>query len=159
MPSSLPQANAQRPLLERSAIRFETLPLPATLPINEVKMSRTTLVIQHQPAKPDTFMVSRIAPDYKASDPVKLPSPYSFKVEGRPDSDLMQELRWYLEDFLSYPFPPETDHADRVLRALKAWGERAFEALFSNLSGGALFHAATAEDYSQLTIQIASDDP
>lgn len=123
------------------------------------KMPRTTLVIQHQPARADTFMVSRVTPDYKASDPVRVSSPYSAKVEGRPDSNLMEELRWYLEDFLSYPFSPETDHADRVLKALKTWGEKAFETLFSNLSSGTLFHAATAEDYSQLAIQIASDDP
>jgi hypothetical protein len=71
----------------------------------------------------------------------------------------MAELQWYLEHFLEYPFPPETDHAERILAALRAWGETAFETLFSNLSGGALFLAATTADYRRLTLQIASDDP
>ncbi len=123
-------------------------------------MARATLVLQHQPGSADAFMVVRTGDDYKpAGEPAKVPSPYKFPVEGRPDSNLMAELRWYLETFLDYPFPPETDHADRVLRALRSWGEQAFAALFSNLSGGALFHAATAEDYSNLTLQVASDDP
>ena len=51
-------------------------------------------------------------------------------MEGRPNSDLMRELRWYLEEFLDYPFPPETDRAERVLDALRRWGEQAFDALF-----------------------------
>ncbi len=38
----------------------------------------------------------------------------------------MRELRWYLEHFLDYPFPPETTHAEHVLDALKAWGAQAF---------------------------------
>ncbi len=83
-----------------------------------------------------------------------------FPIAGRPNGTcLMEELRWYLEDFLKYPFDPWTDRADQVLRGLKAWGEQTFEALFGNLSGGALFHAATAEAYASLTLQIASDSP
>ena len=38
----------------------------------------------------------------------------------------MRELRWYLEQFLDYPFRPETDHAGHVLDALRAWGTQAF---------------------------------
>ncbi len=79
-------------------------------------------------------------------------------MEGRPNSNLMEELRWYLEKFLEYPFPPETDHAERIQAALKNWGEEAFKVLFGNLSGGSLFQAATASDYKGLTLQIASDD-
>jgi hypothetical protein len=40
--------------------------------------------------------------------PVPVPSPYEFPVEGQPHSNLMRELRWYLEHFLDYPFDPET---------------------------------------------------
>ena len=65
----------------------------------------------------------------------------------------------YLEKFLDYSFPPETEHADRILHSLKLWGEQAFESLFGNLRGGSLFQAATAADYRALTLQIASDDP
>jgi Tfp pilus assembly protein PilF len=114
----------------------------------------TNLVIQQESGA--EFQVTRTAP-FKTSKPVKVPSPYTWPVEGRPNSNLMVELQWYLERFLEYPFPPETEHAGRILDALKSWGEQAFEALFGNLSGGSLFQAATAADYSRLNLQIASN--
>jgi hypothetical protein len=121
----------------------------------------TNLVIQQ--ASPHggpvtQFQVARTEP-FKTSKPVEIPSPYKWPVEGRPNSNLMAELQWYLERFLGYPFPPETDHAERILAALRAWGENAFAALFGNLSGGALFQATNTADYRRLTLQIASDDP
>src|SRR5712692_9483109 len=116
----------------------------------------TNLVIQ-QVSGDGEFQVTRTK-DFKTSKPVKVPSPYTWAVEGRPNSNLMVELQWYLEGFLEYPFPPETEHAARILEALKSWGEKAFEALFGNLSGGSLFQAATVADYRGLTLQIASDD-
>src|SRR5215831_13231033 len=95
----------------------------------------TNLVIQ-QVSEGLEFQVTRSEP-FKTSKAVRVPSPYEWSVEGRPNSNLMQELQWYLEAFLSYPFPPETEHAERILVALKSWGETAFEALFGSLSGGA----------------------
>ena len=47
-------------------------------------------------------------------------------------------------DFSRLPFPPETEHAERVLR---------------DRSAGRMFDAATADDYSELHLQISSDDP
>src|ERR1035441_8854973 len=116
----------------------------------------TNLVIQQVPGEAE-FQVTRTHP-FKTSKPVTIPSPYTYPVEGRPNSNLMVELQWYLEKFLEYPFPPETDHADRIIEALKSWGEEAFTALFGNLSGGPLFQAATVADYKSLTLQIATDD-
>ncbi len=121
----------------------------------------TNLVIQQvsTPGAPVAqFQVTRTDP-FKTSNPVEIPSPYKWPVEGRPNSNLMAELQWYLERFLGYPFPPETDHAERILAALRGWGEKAFDALFGNLSGGGLFQATTTADYRRLTLQIASDDP
>ena len=114
------------------------------------------LVIQ-QVSGAGEFQVTRTEP-FKTSKPVTVPSPYTWPVEGRPTSNLMAELQWYLEQFLEYPFPPETEHAERILNSLKRWGEEAFEALFGNLSGGSLFQAATIADYKGLALQIASDD-
>ena len=70
----------------------------------------------------------------------------------------MRELRWYLEDFLDYPFPPETDHAERVQRALRGWGKEAFESLLGGRASARMFDAAVQDDYAQLQLQIASDD-
>jgi tetratricopeptide (TPR) repeat protein len=117
------------------------------------------LVIQHVAnSDPAAFQVVRLD-DAKTAGPICLPAPFGFPVEGRPGSHLMRELRWYLEDFLDYPFPPETDRAERVQRALQQWGEQAFLALFGSRAAGRMFDAATSADYAQLHLQISSDEP
>ena len=123
-------------------------------------MAQTTLVIRHlEDTDPPRFEVERLSADPKRTKPTTVPSPAGFPVEGRPDSDLLQELRWYLEDFLTYPFPPETEHAERVLATLRKWGEEAFDALFEGRKAGHWFEAATGDNYSDLTLRIQSDDP
>ena len=82
---------------------------------------------------------------------VLVPSPYELPVKGQPHSNLMRELRWYLEHFLDYPFAPETAHAERVLAALKAWGIEAFTGLFARSERNPLFGTET--------VRIASDTP
>src|SRR4051794_20068313 len=119
----------------------------------------STLIVRHTPnSSPATFQVVRLR-DGKTTEPVPVLAPVGFPVEGRPDSDLLRELRWYLETFLEYPFPPETDHAERVRDALRRWGEQAFQALFDNRSSGRFFDAATSADYARLHLQVSSDDP
>jgi tetratricopeptide (TPR) repeat protein len=121
--------------------------------------NETTLTIRHTPGSaPASFQVTRLS-DGKTSPPATVQAPIGFPVEGRPNSDLMSELQWYLETFLEYPFPPETDRADRVLTTLYAWGEQAFTALFVGSSAADFFRAATSSDYSRLHLQISSDDP
>jgi len=73
-------------------------------------------------------------------------------VEGHPNSPLMRELRWYLEQFLDYPFHPETDHADHVLDALRAWGTQAFNALFDRRDAGNWLAGSAI-------LQVRADDP
>ncbi|MBL8232569.1 MAG: tetratricopeptide repeat protein [Bryobacterales bacterium] len=98
-----------------------------------------------------TFQLTRAA-DAKPTTPVEIPSPYEFPVANRPNSNLMAELRWYLESFLDYPYHPETVHAENVLDSLKAWGTQAFNALFDRRDAGTWLAAATS-------LQIRSDDP
>ena len=75
-------------------------------------------MVQHLPDSGDAqFQVVR-AGEFKPSKPISLKSPYAYPVEGRPHSNLMAELRWYLEEFLGYPYPPETDHAGYSLYCL-----------------------------------------
>src|SRR6266436_3282463 len=89
-----------------------------------------TLAIAHvESSSPPSFVLTRL-PDGKSAAPVTIRSPYEFPVESQPTSNLMIELRWYLERFLDYPFHPETDHAGHVLDALKSWGTQAFNVLF-----------------------------
>ena len=114
--------------------------------------SESTIVIRHLAhLQPHQFEVQRLG-DGLRTEPVKVASPREGEI------DLLAELRWYLEDFLEYPYPPETDRAERALRGLRAWGEGAFNALFGGRRGGRLFDVATADGYSALNLQIASDD-
>ena len=116
-----------------------------------------TLIIRH--------VNSGAAPEFQATDnkrftkSVTILSPMDFPVEGRPNSGLMHELRWYLEGFLSYPFSPELEHAERVQAALRAWGEAAFSKLFGDIQGGEIFNEAKKGGYERLQLVIASDDP
>ncbi|HEV3458943.1 MAG TPA: tetratricopeptide repeat protein [Thermoanaerobaculia bacterium] len=116
------------------------------------------LILRHIPrSAPSLFQVSRA--DGKATEPRAVPPAGGFPVEGRPASDLSAELRWYLEDFLGYPFSPETEHAERVLAALDRWGREAFGALFGDRDGGGKLELAVREGYASLRLQIRSDDP
>jgi len=99
------------------------------------------------------FVLKRLsASDVKSLDAVTVPSPYEFPVEGQPNSNLMRELRWYLEDFLDYPFHPETLKAEHVLDALRGWGKAAFNALFNRRDAGTWLGGAG-------TLHVRSDDP
>jgi hypothetical protein len=65
-----------------------------------------------------------------------------------------------LKNSWATPSPPETEHAKRVLNALKKWGRQAFDALFDNRQGADFLRDAQENGrYDRLTLQIASDDP
>jgi tetratricopeptide (TPR) repeat protein len=119
----------------------------------------TTLVVRHIPnTDPPQFTVERLS-DGKASPPVSVPPPNSVPVKDRPNDPLTGELRWYLEEFLSYPFPPETDHADRVQQAMQAWGQQAFTALFTHPHARRCYEKAVEGGFANLTLRVVSDSP
>jgi hypothetical protein len=67
-----------------------------------VPTTSTALAIEHvDKSTPAAFTLKRL-PDGKSAPAVAIVSPYEFPVEGQPNSNLMQELRWYLEKFLDY---------------------------------------------------------
>jgi len=116
-----------------------------------------TLVIRHIPdTEPPQFQVAR--GDQKSAKPVEVASPFGFPVKSRPNSDLIQELRWYLEEFLDYPFEPNTDRARHVLAAMETWGKKAFNDLFDTRDAGGMFDTATKGGYKNLCLQVMSDD-
>ncbi len=122
-------------------------------------MNAHTLIIRHVSAEPDKFEVMRLKDGKRTPAPVEIHGPDLLKVEGRPNCSLSTDLRWYLEDFLDYPFHPDTEVAERVQDCLVKWGEDAFSALFDNRDGGAMLDAAIDGHYRNLHLQIASDDP
>jgi len=117
------------------------------------------LVVEHLPGSdPPQFRVVR-GSDTKAGPPVAVPSPNTYPVPGRPNSNLAHELSWYLEWFLDYPFSPETEHAAEVQTALHGWGKEAFSALFNAGPAALFYHDASRDGLAQLLLQVSSDDP
>ena len=118
------------------------------------------LVVQHQPGSdPPVFRVVAVrGADLKAAEPVLITPLDSYPVPGRSQSNLARELRWYLEWFLDYPFPPETEHAAEVQATLKRWGCDAFCTLFGTAQAGGFFDHATHDGLPQLLLQVSSDD-
>jgi tetratricopeptide (TPR) repeat protein len=113
-----------------------------------------TLRVQHVEGT-NQFQVIRLK-DGKQAEPVDVPSPVAQLVGARANSSLMAELRWYLEHFLDYPFPPETEHAQEVQQALKAWGRAAFAALFGGGRGRDFLRRLT-DAGETVCLQVASD--
>ncbi|QJX00929.1 CHAT domain-containing protein [Frigoriglobus tundricola] len=122
-------------------------------------MSQSTLIIRHVPnTEPPQFTVER-SQDGKASLPVAVAGPNSLPVEGRSNTKLTEEIRWYLETFLDYPFPPDTDRADQARQAFEAWGKRTFTALFTDPHARRSYDKAVEHGFANLTLRIVSDSP
>ncbi len=118
-----------------------------------------TLIIRHvETSDPPQFQVVRLK-DGKTTPPAAIVSPASTPVKDLPNSNLSIELRWYLEEFLDYPFPPVTDRAGHVQDALRGWGEQAFTALFGAGQGRDFYHDAYNAGLEHLDLRIASDHP
>jgi hypothetical protein len=117
------------------------------------------LIIRHLGSTGDQHRCQVWRPDGKYAEEAIITAPEALQVEGRPDSNLSLDLRWYLEEFLDYPFPPRTVVAERVQASLKAWGEEAFKALFHSGRGRDFYHDAYRAGLENLTLKIASDDP
>ena len=118
------------------------------------------LVIRHvQKEKNFIFQVENPL-SMKTALPAIISPPDQLIVEGRPNSNLLQDLRWYLENFLDYPFSPNTDIADRVQKALFGWGKESFSALFTGRARDWYQEARrSADGLSSLRLKIACDDP
>ena len=118
-----------------------------------------TLIIRHLGSTGDQHRCQVWRPDGRYAEEAVITAPEALQVEGRPESNLSLDLRWYLEEFLDYPFPPRTEVAERVQASLKAWGEGAFEALFRSGRGRDFYNDAYRAGLENLTLKIASDDP
>ena len=120
---------------------------------------QTQLLIRHRGFQDDQplFDVQRLS-DGKQTSPVTLSPPDRIAVEGRPNSDLSQDLRWYLEKFLELPLGAYPETAERIQAALKAWGTECFETLFDKQARD-WFQDARRHGLKHLTLKIVSDDP
>jgi len=120
----------------------------------------SALIIRHltSEGRKHRFQVQRLS-DGKSADPVSLADPSTTSAPDRPQSGLSTELRWYLERFLEYPFPPETDRAERLQAVLNDWGQENFSALFGSGRGRDFYYDAERSGLEHLTLKAATDDP
>ena len=78
-------------------------------------------------------------PNGRASVSVWLDGEFSASAVGKPrplkwplDADALEELRWYLEDYLRAPFGVYESRGPETERRLAPWGEAVFGALFGS---------------------------
>lgn len=117
------------------------------------------LIIQHVAGSdPAQFRLMR-GKDGKTTEPRPVAPPTTLVDEGRPDSDLMSELAWYLARFHRTDPYEHQARARAVTGALETWGEQAFDQLFGDRAGGGFFNQATGAGYAELLLRISSDDP
>ncbi len=120
----------------------------------------TELLIQHNRINDtDNYTVLNPADLKLSGQHVEIPCPYTLHVEGRPKSNLMFDLQWYLEKFLEYPFDPDDETAERILDRLKSWGKDAFKTLFTTGEAVHWFRDAENKGLKNLSLVISSDDP
>jgi len=118
------------------------------------------LIIEHvAESNPPAFRVVRCDPPQISPDVVPITAPEQFGADQLPGTDLRRELRWYLERFLDYPFPPNTDRADRVTQVLEAWGTHAFSALFLAGKARDWYHDAVRDGTEHLQLRIIANEP
>jgi hypothetical protein len=94
----------------------------------------------------------------KSAPPVELIDPLGVKLGGS-DLTLGHELAWYLESYLDLPTGPNAARAERVLAALRTWGQRSFETLFGQGQARDFYRDATRDGHIELQLVVASDDP
>ena len=104
------------------------------------------------------FYVVRSAADGKSTETVTLDSPSASIVPGRPNTSLQQDIRWYLEEFLTLPLEPDIEVADRIEDALKKWGIDCFNKLFQNQARD-WYGDARRNGLENLRLKIASKSP
>jgi hypothetical protein len=119
----------------------------------------TLLTIRHQNNHDGQaqFIVTRLS-DGRTSGPVTVTAPDHITESGRGNSHLANDLRWYLERFLDYPFEPNLALAQTVQDTLAQWGKAAFSSLFQDKARD-WYLDARKQSLSELTLKIASDDP
>ncbi len=76
------------------------------------------------------------------------------------DEQALVDLRWYLEEYLGFPYGIEPEKAATIEQKFQEWGQQLFELVFrSSEKGREFFQEATREGLDRCEIGIASDNP
>ncbi|MEI2582106.1 CHAT domain-containing protein [Scytonema sp. PRP1] len=114
-------------------------------------MAKNCLRITHQG---DTVQLSwqrgQAAPRF--ADVVEFEHPFNQQA--------LTDLRWYLEEYLRFPYGLAPDNAAKIEQKLQNWGEQLFELVFrSSEKAREFFQAATYDGLHNCELVITSDDP
>ena len=96
--------------------------------------------------------------DMKRTAAVALPDPAEFPVEGHPAKQFLPELRWYLEDYLQFPYGVYLQSAERVGKTMQAWGTVIFDKLFTGYARD-WYQDARRQNFADFRIKVTSDSP
>jgi len=76
------------------------------------------------------------------------------------DSKVLADLRWYLEEYLRFPYGLEPENAKKIEQQLQAWGQQLFDLVFrSSDKAREFFQEATRAGLDKCEISIVSDNP
>ena len=76
------------------------------------------------------------------------------------DEQALADLRWYLEEYLRFPYGIFPDNAAKIEQKFQDWGEQLFELVFrSSEQARQFFQAATYDGLNQCELVITSDSP
>jgi tetratricopeptide (TPR) repeat protein len=113
------------------------------------------IIRQEADAEGFRFVIDQIrVSGVRSAPPVDVENPLALPLEAT-ELRLGDELSWYLERYLDYPFGFET-RAERVLAALRKWGTDAFEALFGEGQARDFYRDATRDGHEQLRLAIVA---
>ncbi|MEG4840536.1 tetratricopeptide repeat protein [Microcoleus sp. B9-D4] len=113
-------------------------------------MAENSLRINHDAGSIQLFWQRRnSAPRF--APPVTFEHPF--------DSKVLADLRWYLEEYLRFPYGLEPENAKKIEQKLQAWGQQLFDLVFrSSEKAREFFQEATRAGLDKCEISIISDD-
>ena len=114
-------------------------------------MARNWLRVQHEG---DSIQLSwqRGQSNPRSAPAVALQHPF--------DDQALTDLRWYLEEYLRFPYGLAPENAAKIEQKFQIWGEQLFELVFRRSEKAReFFHEATREGLDRCELVISSDNP
>jgi tetratricopeptide (TPR) repeat protein len=76
------------------------------------------------------------------------------------DAAALTDLRWYLEEYLSYPYGLEPEKAKKIEGQMQTWGQALFGVVFdTDAKSRQFFQAAVASGLDNCNLSIVCDEP
>jgi hypothetical protein len=116
-----------------------------------ITMAKNRLRVRHQGENIELSW-RRGNEDDRAAPAVRFEHPFTTEV--------LEDVRWYLEDYLKFPYGLEPDKAGRIEQKFQAWGESLYNLVFRSSEEGRRFvQEATRAGLDNCELAISSDDP